>query len=110
MTIYQLHECGGEWEDHFDRIIASYINEEKALEGKRIAEETEIKEREQHKLCSDCPFMDEDLDNLETILGDYKGYCDKAHFSSDSDYIRCTNYFYKWDDISFYIQEVEVIE
>jgi hypothetical protein len=110
MKIYQLHECGGEWEDHFDRIIASYVSKDKAIEGKRISEELERQQREHHELCSNCPFIDEDLNNLETILEDYKDYCDKAHFASDSDYIRCTNYFYKCDDISFYIQEIEVIE
>ena len=34
MTIYQLHEYSGEWEDYRDRIIGSYLRKERAEEEK----------------------------------------------------------------------------
>ena len=34
MTIYQIHEYNGEWDDFTDRIIGSYISKERAEEEK----------------------------------------------------------------------------
>lgn len=42
MIVYQLHKCGGEWEDSFDYIIGSYLRKERAEEEK-IKAETEEK-------------------------------------------------------------------
>ena len=42
MKIYQIHEYGGEWEDKYDLIVASYLSKEKAIaEKERLEKEQE---------------------------------------------------------------------
>lgn len=61
MKIYQIHEYGGQWEDRYDYIVASYLSEEKAIKEK---ERLEIEEEGLMK-CSSCPlyFCEDDCDN-----------------------------------------------
>ena len=35
MKIYQVHKSGGEWEDYYHYIVASYLHEENAIKKKR---------------------------------------------------------------------------
>jgi hypothetical protein len=112
MTIYQLHECGGQWEDHFDYIRGSYLHKDRAEEEKLIAEKTEQELQECSKRCVNCPFLDEDFADKDELLKEYNDYCDEADLVKSGlfDSIDCNNYASKWDDVTFYIEEVEVIE
>lgn len=110
MRIYQLHEYSGEWEDFTDRIIGSYLREDRAKEEKIKAE---IKDRElieYGKRCMNCPFLEEDFSNLNDLLQEYSDYCDKAKLSENDYGIDCKNYYSKWDNSTFEIEEIEVEE
>ena len=111
MTIYQLHECGGEWEDYRDYIIGSYLRKERAEEEKAKAEAKEKELIEQSNKCGRCPFETEDFDKLDDLLVEYSDYCDKAVLRSDFEgCIYCENCYSHWDEMRFYIEEVEVEE
>ena len=111
MKIYQLHEYSGEYEDFTDRIIGSYLREDRAKEEKIKAE---IKDRElvkHSKRCINCPFLEEkDFSNLNNLLQKYFYYCDKAELLESKFGIDCENYYSKWDNSTFKIKEVEVEE
>lgn len=109
MKIYQLHEYGGEWEDHYDYIIGSYLKKERAEEEKIKSETKENELREQGKQCSNCPFLD-NPQALDALLSKYSDYCDKAELEESEYGVDCNNYFSKWDESSFAIEEVEVEE
>ena len=111
MKIYQIHEYGGEWEDAYDCIVASYISEEKAIaEKERLEQENEVFIK-----CKSCPlyYCQDECDNdcekcNENKVAYTKSYCDryKGH-PNDSE--TCMNYYY--GEIGWYkIEEVEVIE
>ena len=112
MTIYQLHECGGQWEDHFDYIRGSYLYKNSAEKDKLIIEKTEQELQKRSQRCINCPFLDEDFAYKDELLKEYSGYCDQADLVKSGlfDSIDCNNYASKWDDVTFYIEEVEVIE
>jgi hypothetical protein len=110
IKIYQLHEYSGEYEDFTDRIIGSYLREDRAKEEKIKAETKERKLTEHGNRCINCPFLEEDFSNLNDLLQEYPDYCDKVQLS-ESDYgIDCENYYSKWDNSTFKIKEVEVEE
>lgn len=118
MKIYQIHEYGGEWEDYYDRIVTSYLLKEKAIVEK---ERLEKREAELMK-CSSCPLyycpQDCKLDCLkekecrEQAVRLTKKYCDdfKPYNDDDDKRIQCENRYFKYDESSFRIEEVEVIE
>ena len=76
MKIYQLHECGGEWEDYHDCIIGSYLRKERAEEEKAIREAKEKELVEHSKKCCRCPFVQEDFDSLDNLLAELSDYCE----------------------------------
>lgn len=115
MKIYQIHECGGEWEDRYDYIVASYLSEEKAIvEKERLEKEQEdfIKQTEK---CSKCPLY-----NRNRNINDVGKYCDNyepfeegVHDPNEYDESDlCVNhvYYHSWYDGYYCIEEVEVIE
>lgn len=111
MKIYQLHECSGEWEDYHDYIIGSYLRKERAEEEKAKRESKEKELIEQSGKCFNCPFAEEDNENLNSLLSEYPDYCTKANLE-ETEYgiIDCKNYYSHWDDSIFKIEEVEVEE
>lgn len=111
MKIYQLHECGGEWEDYHDYIIGSYLKKERA-EEERVKAETKEKElMERSHLCYYCPFLEEDFANLNNLMSEYSDYCNEAKLEDGDFGIECANYYFAhWDEDSFYVKEVEVEE
>lgn len=112
MKIYQLHECSGEYEDYRDRIIGSYLRKERAEEEKAKAEAKEQDLNKQEKKCQKCPFHGSE-EKLEDLLQKYPKYCDKLDMleeDEDYDMIYCDNHFFRFDESTYYIEEVEVEE
>ena len=112
MRIYQIHKCGGQWEDSYDYIIGSYLKKERAEEEKVKAEKKESTRIERHKKCCNCPIVDNDLqaDTLEYAKHTCGSYCGNAQIYEDKFGYGCENYECSWDDSSFSIDEVEVEE
>ena len=108
MKIYQLHKCGGEWEDAYDYIIGSYMRKERAEEEQAKAEAEENELREQGKMCNDCLYLYDAYITNDELLA----YCPKAKLQKNEydDDIDCQNYMTHWYNSHFKIEEVEVIE
>ena len=111
MTIYQLHEYSGEWEDFRDRIIGSYLRKERAEEEKNKAETKEKELIECSKRCAKCSFLRNNFDSINDFLSKHPNYCKEAKLEEDEDYgIYCANYYHHLYEASFEIKEVEVEE
>lgn len=118
MKIYQIHECGGEWENHYDHIVASYLSEEKAIAEK---ERLEIEETEAGK-CHSCPLYYCQVECEIDVCGSKeckqrsidmtKEYCKR--YEPDEDYedskLECKNFSLLRGDSCYRIEIVEVIE
>ena len=113
MIIYQLHKCGGEWEDYYDYIIGSYLRKERAVEEKEKAERQEAERDKYSKMCADCPYVDIDIDceSYDDLVKKMKSYCDRCDvvYDGDAGWI-CKNYLSLYDESFFVIKEVEVEE
>lgn len=112
MKIYQIHECGGEWEDYYDYIVGSYLSRGKAV---AVKEQLEVSEVEATK-CNKCPLLYcPDECNLKCgtkecekhAINEAKKYCNSYKFSRHN---KCENYHYKSNESYFRIEEVEVVE
>lgn len=110
MKIYQLHECGGEWEDYHDYIIGSYLRKERAEEEKAKAEAKEKELVQNSRKCNRCPFLDYPPLDLNDLLIKHPDYCTEAKLEKGDYGIECDNYYQHWDELDFYIKEVEVEE
>ena len=108
MKIYQLHECGGEWENYHDYIIGSYLRKERAEEEKVKAEVKEKELIEHSKRCINCPFLEEDFANLNDLMSEYSDYCNEAELEDGNYGIDCENYCVHYGENNFYIEEVKV--
>lgn len=106
MKIYQLHEYGGEYEDHYDYIIGSYLRKKRAEEEKTKAEAKEKELREHHKRCNSCPF----IETQTNLLNSFPNYCSEARLEETECGIDCENFYLKWDESIFKIEIVEVEE
>lgn len=110
MKIYQLHKYGGEWE-YYDYTIGSYLRKERAEEEKFKAEVKEKELMAHGDRCNRCPFLDDEpFADINKLKEKYFYYCDEAKLEADDYGINCENYFSKWDESSFRIEEVEVEE
>ena len=114
MKIYQIHEYGGEWEDAYDYIVASYLSEDKALAEKERLE----KENAEMIKCNDCPLY---YCPSECDLKCGSKECDKQAVNSTKKYCNdyeperkykreCKNHSFNFRDSLFKIEEREVIE
>lgn len=111
MTIYQLHEYSGEWEDFRDYIIGSYLKRERAEEEKIKVEAKEKELIEHYEKCSNCPYWNEDFNDVNALRSACSDYCSEADFDEHSnDVVYCKNYFIHHDEAHFEIKEVEVEE
>ena len=106
MKIYQIHKCGGQWEDSYDYIVGSYLHKEKAEMQKLQLEAEEQELRNQSEKCNECPYLYDAFVTSEELLK----YCPKANWEHDDYDEICTNYFQLWDESEFTIEEVEVEE
>lgn len=109
MKIYQVHESGGEWDDRYDYIVASYLDKEKA---EKYCEQL-IREDEEYKKCSQCPLY-YCPPNCSLICGECthemieraKKYCERYKPFRQ---LKCENYEYH-ESSYFSVVEIEVIE
>ena len=111
MKIYQLHKYGGLCEDSYDYIIGSYLRKERAEEEKNKAETKEKESVEQGIKCFSCPFIEQDNEDLDSLLSEHPSYCTKLKLSkTEYGIINCDNYSGHWNYATFSIKEVEVEE
>lgn len=112
MTIYQIHEHSGEYEDYRDRIVGSYLNEEKARVRKEELEHIENERRVKSDHCSLCPILDNDVmaDTFDMVVKRCSMYCRDAKIIEDRFGYDCENYDRYWYEATYKIEEVEVIE
>ena len=105
--IYQIHEYGGQWEDRYDYIRASYLSKEKAEAEKERMEAEENHIRELSEKCHSCPL---NIYTEENIC--IEEYCDeyKPYKYDDDDEEFCENDAWNYEYSYFEIEEVEVIE
>lgn len=121
MKVYQIHEYGGDWDDKYDYISSTYLNENKAIVEK---EKLEAQEGIAAK-CDACPLNtcpeDCNLDcskcTQEDGIARAKASCGRCDIetiedenSSDGYYVYCKNKLIHFDDGYFRIEEVDVIE
>ena len=110
MTIYQLHEYGGEWEDKYDYIIGSYLNKVRAEEEKVRAEQAETLRQQQSRKCADCPIGNFYFDDAEAVAEACAKYCDQFSRNDYENGMDCRNYHCQWDANLYRIETVEVEE
>lgn len=108
MEIYQIHKYEGEYEDYSDTIVSSYLDYNKALSEKERLEQEELMLREQGTKCVNCPYIGDY--RIEDLIDVDPGYCSKASLENTEYGVECNNYESHWDDATFEILEVNVIE
>lgn len=120
MKVYQIHEYGGSWEDSYDYIRFTYLDPLKAQSKKEELEAQELIDR----MCDSCPlnYCPDDCDgdckncNETTRIIRAEKYCNRCDVEKveckekDEYYHRCKNKSVHYDDSSFEIKEVDVIE
>ena len=67
---------------------------------------------EHGKKCAYCPFLDFDnvFSDLAKLLSEHPDYCTEAKLENTEYGVNCDNYYHKWDDSTFKVEEVEVEE
>ena len=113
MKIYQIHEYSGEWEDFRDYIIGTYLREEKAVKEKEQLEKKERIKIEMRRKCQNCPICDSwQRSDKENLIKECEEYCKLFSLYQDDEECAfdCNNYMYAYDEITYEIKEVEVIE
>ena len=113
MFVYQLHEYSGEYEDFFDRLIGTYLREEKAVKEKEQLEKREKIKTKMRRKCQNCPICDSwQRDDKENLIKECKEYCERFDLYQDDEECAfdCNNYIYGYDEITYEIKKVEVIE
>lgn len=114
MVVYQVHKCGGEWEEYIDIVVGTYLHKKDAEARLKECKVTAAKEQEKAAKCKACPYMLYDdiasptISALkrETFMRKAKLHC--ADFvAGDSG---CDGYCWNPDVYIFNIAEVEVIE
>lgn len=111
MTVYQIHEYTGEYEDFVDRIVATYLDPNKAQADmdRRRAEVAKLEESANK--CSCCPTRTICFDDVtENIINSIKRYCDQFDKVEIDEEIDCKNFFELWDVPSYRIRAEEVID
>lgn len=125
MKIYQIHCCGGVWEDAYDYIQESYLDKDRA-EQRRKELSGEIEEiKKAAKICDNCPLYNENNENCSKseMIDLCQKHCGKLEFvelkekenemymeRGDYDCIYCANATFTFDDEYFKVEEVDVIE
>ena len=110
MKIYQIHKYEGEYEDYSDTIVSSYLDYNKALLEKERLEKEELILREKGRKCANCPHINGHWSRTKDLTDIHSDYCNEASLEATEYGIECNNYFSHWDDVTFEIVEVDVIE
>ena len=112
MIIYQIHECSGEYEYYRDYIVGSYLDKEKAIARMEELQHIEVGRQAQSEYCSACPICDTVTmaEDFDTAVKMCSMYCQNAKITEDVYGYDCVNYCSSWDEATYEIKEVEVIE
>ena len=112
MTIYQIHEYSGEYEDYRDVIVGSYLNKEKAKAKIEELQHIEAERQIKSDHCSLCPILDNDVidDTFDVVVKRCSMYCRDAKITEDRFGYDCKNYCFGWDEATYEIEEIEVEE
>ena len=112
MKIYQIHEYSGEYEDYRDYIVGSYLSKEKAIAKMEELQRIEAERRVKADRCRFCPIEDEDVfdDVFDVVAKRCSMYCRDAKIKEEPYGYDCENYCCYWDEATYEIKEVEVIE
>lgn len=114
MKIYQIHCYGGEWEDAFDYIKYSYLSKEKAEQKLKELEKNEELSRKRVDKCQTCPWIWDYRKDKSELRNQTQEYCKdfKPCAYDEDDYYEndCENYKSSFDNYSYRIEEVEIIE
>lgn len=112
MKIYQIHECGGQWEDSFDIIVGTYLYKDRAeLEMQKLVDK-EKKFQELYEKCQNCPIGDLDLqaDNFEEMKHMCSTYCGHSQIFEEQYGYGCENEVVWQEETRYNLKEIEVIE
>lgn len=118
MKIYQIHEYGGQYEDYFDYIVVSYLDKNKAIEKMTELEKeeklaAECRQCPLHYCSDECGYDDCENCNSERLKEFALKVCNRFIPVKDSEgewTCEVDGYNRGWDDLSYRIEEVEVIE
>lgn len=114
LTIYQIHEMSGDYEDYQDTIVGSYLRKERAEEVIKTLRDKEDKRRARALKCQNCPVHDYDCNNY-LVISEYCEDFDDAYEQGDDgeEQLFCKNEYYSYsayDDVYYEMQKVEVEE
>lgn len=102
MKIYQVYEYGGEWEDSYNDVIATYTTKEAAEECRKYLEIREKKYVEKAEFCNKCPLYMVGNQNIKKYCADYE------QIEGDTE---CANEAYLYGHITNYsVKEFDVQE
>lgn len=110
MKIYQIHKYEGMYEDYSDTIVSSYLDYSKALSEKERLEQEELSLREKGRKCANCHFISGNWSTTKDLTNIHSEYCNEVSLEATEYGIGCNNYFSHWDDATFKVIEIEVIE
>ena len=101
MKIYQVIEFGGEYDDYYEFVIGTFLNEEKAIAEMNNQIEKQKSFENKYKKCTQCDY-DETRLNKE---------CFKQFYDEDMilENYHCDNFIYV-EEKDYKIEEFEVIE
>lgn len=94
MTVFQVIECTGNYEDYYERVLGTYMNKDRAIEEIQKCEEKVYKLSYRYDICSVC---------------NYQG---KVCYKPDREDDFCTNEmgYDELMDATYKLKEFEVIE
>lgn len=106
MVVYQIHECGGSYEDAYDFIRATYLSKEKAIQELISLSNAEACRNKLAERCNKCPIHSYTIN--KKVIDKTKKYC--LMFDYDNEMGDCKNREERWDEVEFDLKTVEVIE
>lgn len=94
MTVFQVIECTGSYDDYHERVLGTYLNKDKAEDKIKQCERTVEGLRQEYEECADC---------------DYDKPC---YLCEDKDDGWCVNWtdYDEMMDATYKLKEFEVIE
>ena len=112
MIIYQIHEHSGMYEDFRDTIVGTYLKKDKAEQAMKALIKQDKAQIKLLEKCRKCPIDDLDLhdDTLEVMQSACIKFCKKAEVVEKRYGYDCENRIIIYDDCTYYITEIEVIE
>lgn len=88
--------------------MASYLDYTKAIVEKERLVKEELNLRVQGEKCAECSYISGQ--SIREVADWSLDYCREASLEDTEYGVECNNYFSYWDDATFEIVEVDVIE